>query len=70
MDMNSNVDYFRKELENLRRSQEKSENSFAEIQAELKALKSRMNKVEEKNKCLGRYNYGNHPIGTADRKPK
>ena len=46
-DMNSNADYFRKELENIRRSQEKLENSFAEIQTELKALKSRMNNAEE-----------------------
>ena len=41
-DMNSNTDYFRKKLENIRRSQEKLENSFAKMQAELKALKSRM----------------------------
>ena len=47
VDMNSNADYFRKELENIRRSQEKLENSFAETQAELKALKSRMNNAEE-----------------------
>ena len=33
--MNSNVDYFRKELEYIRRSQEILENSFAETQAEL-----------------------------------
>ena len=30
-DMNSNADYFRKELENIRRSQEKVENSLAEM---------------------------------------
>ena len=36
--MNSNADYFRKELENIR-SQEKLENSFAEMQAELKNTK-------------------------------
>ena len=40
-DMNSNADSFRKELENIRRSQEKLENSFPEIQPELKAIKSR-----------------------------
>ena len=45
--MNSNADYFRKELENIRRCQKKLENSFAEMQAELKALKSRMNNAEE-----------------------
>jgi len=31
-DININTDYFRKELENIRRSQEKLENSFAEMQ--------------------------------------
>ena len=36
-DMNSNADSFRKELENIRRSQEKLENSFVEMQTELKA---------------------------------
>ena len=46
-DMSSNADYFRKELENIRRSQEKLENSLAETQAELKILKSRMNNAEE-----------------------
>ena len=45
-DRNSNIDLFRKELENMR-SQEKLENSFAEMQAELKALKSRRNQAEE-----------------------
>ena len=45
-DINSNTDYFRKELENMR-NQEKLENSFAELQTELKALKSKMNNVEE-----------------------
>ena len=39
--------FFRKELENIRRSQEKLENSFAEIQTELKAIKSRRNNAEE-----------------------
>ena len=34
VDMNTNADYFRKKLENKRR-QEKLENSFAEMQAEL-----------------------------------
>ena len=47
VDMNSNTDYFRKELENIKKSKEKLENSFAEKQAELKALKSRMNNAEE-----------------------
>ena len=46
-DINSNADSFRKELENIRRSQEKLENSFSETQIELKAIKSRMNNAEE-----------------------
>jgi len=46
-DMNSNADTLRKELENIRRSQEKLENSFAEIQTELRAIKTRMNNAEE-----------------------
>ena len=46
--MNSNADFFRKELENRRRNQEKLENSFAEMQTQLKALKSRMNNAEER----------------------
>ena len=45
--INSNMDYFRKELETMRRSQEILENSFAETKAELKALNSRMNNAEE-----------------------
>ena len=50
--MNSNADYFRKELENIRRSQEKLENSFAKTQAGLEALKSRMNNAEEQSSDL------------------
>ena len=46
-DSNGNADSFRKELENIRRSQEKLKNSFLEMQTELKALKSRMNNAEE-----------------------
>ena len=45
--MNTNADSFRKELENIRRSQEKLENSFAETQTELKAIMNRMNNAEE-----------------------
>ena len=45
--INSNADYFKKELETIRRSQEKLENSFAEMQAELNALSSRKNNAEE-----------------------
>ena len=46
-DMNSNADYFRKELENIRRNHEKLENSFPETKAEFEALRSRMNNAEE-----------------------
>ena len=45
-DMNSNVDYFRKGLENIR-SQEKLENSFSKLQAEIKALNHRMKNAKE-----------------------
>ena len=45
--MNNNADSFRKELENLRRSQEKLENSFSEMKTDLKAIKSRMNNAEK-----------------------
>ena len=44
-DMNSHVDDFRKELENIR-SQEKLEHSSAEMQTELKPLQIRMNTAE------------------------
>ena len=50
--MNSNADYFRKELENIRRSQEKLENLFAKTQAGLEALKNRMNNAEEQSSDL------------------
>ena len=46
-DRNINAYYFRKELENIRRNQEKLENSFEEIQTELKSLKSRRTNAEE-----------------------
>ena len=55
-DLDSKADYSRKELETIRRSQEKLENSFADMPAKLKALKSRMNN-------------GNYLIRTVDRKP-
>ena len=45
--MNSNADYFRKELENIRRNIEKLENSFEEMQTELVTIMSRMNNAEE-----------------------
>ncbi len=45
-DINSSADSLRMELENIR-SQEKLENSFAQVQMELKAVKTRMNNAEE-----------------------
>ena len=42
-----NADYCKKELETIRRSQEKLENSFEERKAELKTMNSRMNETEE-----------------------
>ena len=36
--MNSNEDYFGKEIESMWRNQEKLENAFVEMQTELKAL--------------------------------
>ena len=49
MAININAYYFKKELDTIRRSQEKLENPFAETKAELKALNSRMNNAEEMN---------------------
>ena len=46
-DANSNAESFRKELEIIRRSKEKLENSFSEMQTELKAIKSSLNNAEE-----------------------
>ena len=46
-DMNTNADSFREALENIRGSQENLENSFAEIQTEIKAIKTKMNGAEE-----------------------
>ena len=45
--INRNVDYCKKDLETVRRSQEKLENLVATIKAELKAMKARMNNVKE-----------------------
>ena len=50
IDINSNMDYFKKEIETIQRNQEKLENSFVEMKAELKALNSRMNNAEEQIK--------------------
>ena len=46
-DMNSNADSFTKEKQNIRRSQEKLENSLAEMQTELQAIKSRLDNANE-----------------------
>ena len=67
--MNSNTDTLRKELENTRRSQEKLENSFAEMQTELKAIMSRRNNAEEQISDIRKIKYENHSIRTAERKP-
>ena len=50
--MNSNAASFRKKPENIMRSQEKLENSFAEMLTELKSLKSRINNAEEQTSHL------------------
>ena len=42
-----NTDYCKKELETIRSSQERLENSFAETKDELKAMNSWMNNAEE-----------------------
>lgn len=47
MNINSNTDYLKSELETIKRSPEKLENSLVETKAELKALNSRMNNAEE-----------------------
>ena len=47
-DRNSNADTLRKKLENIRRNQEYLENSFAEMQTELRAVKTRRNNAEER----------------------
>ena len=46
-DIKSNADYLEWKQKKIRRSQEKVENIFVEMQTELKALKTRMNKSEE-----------------------
>ena len=50
--INRNADYCKKELETIRRSQEKLENSFVEMKAELKAKNSRMHNAEERRSEL------------------
>ena len=48
-DMNSDADTLRKKLENIKRSQEKLENSFAEIQNELRAKPNQNEKCRRTN---------------------
>ena len=45
--MNRNADALRMLRENIRRSQANPKNSFAEIQTELRAVRTRMNNAEE-----------------------
>ena len=45
--IDDNADYFIKEWENMRRSQEKLENSFVETKAEIKSLNNRTNNAQE-----------------------
>ena len=45
--INWNSDYGKKELETIKRSQEKLENSLVQTKAELKAMNSRLNNAEE-----------------------
>ena len=49
-ELNSNADYFSKDLEKIRSKKEKLENSFSEMQTELKALKSR--KIMQRNELV------------------
>ena len=46
--MNNKADSLRKELENIRRKQEKLENSFVEIQIVPMEMKTRMNNADER----------------------
>ena len=45
--MNRNADVLRNEQENIRRSQANPKNSFAEIETELRAVRTRMTNTEE-----------------------
>ena len=51
------------------RSQEKLENSFAEIQTELKAIKMRMNNAQERISDMEDRIMEITQTGTADRQP-
>ena len=45
--IDKNADYHKKDLEAIKRSQEKLENSLVQTKAELKAMNSRLNNAEE-----------------------
>ena len=47
MIINGKADYYKKKLETIRRNQEKLENSFSKMKAQLKVMNSRMNNAEE-----------------------
>ena len=69
MAIDNNADSCKKEIETIRRIQEKLENSFAKMKAELKAMHSKMNNAEEWISDLEDRKNGNHPIRTTDIKP-
>lgn len=56
-----------RELETIRRRQEKLENSLAQTKVELKAMNNRINKIEERISDLEDRLNGNCSIKTADR---
>ena len=56
-----------RELETIRRRQEKLENSLAQTKVELKAMNNRINKIEERISDLEDRQNGNCSIKTADR---
>ena len=45
--INRNVDHCNKELETIKRSQSKLDNSISEVKTELKAINSKLKNVEE-----------------------
>ena len=53
-DMNSNADYFRKELENIRRSQEKIRKLICRVTSWVKGIEGQNKQCRRTNKWLGR----------------
>ena len=51
-DLYRNADYCKRELETIKRSQEKLENSLVEMKAELKAINRRLNNAKERKRDL------------------